>query len=599
MTHHDALKQWLTWDTCDESRKIVLALQAAADEKTIERLFGSRMAFGTAGLRACMGPGTAQMNWLTIIQTAQGLAAYLKAQFSAADLAALGIAIGYDGRHHSQEFAQLTATAMTRSGIKTYLYDRVVPTPYVAFAIRHFKCVSGVMVTASHNPKDDNGFKVYWENGAQIIAPHDKGIAAAILANLEPQPGAWAFSQGDVSPFDEVHKAYFDSFRKQYSPVGRASADRARPEVRFTYSAMHGVGAPFTLEALAACGVPADCVNSVPEQEKPDPDFSTVAFPNPEEGKTSLDLSFRTALATNSTIVLANDPDADRLGVAERSDEDGAWHVFNGNEIGALFGWWAFHTAKLRSADLSRCHFLFSTVSSPILGSIAAKEGLQAQDTLTGFKWMGCLSEELERAGKGEVLLAFEEAIGFMWGNRVYDKDGVTAAGVMADLARYVWAEHGRTLAQQLEQVYKTYGYHFSNNSYVVAREAAAVTAMFKDISTKENGSYPTTVAGANVTGVRDLATGLDTRMPDRKATLPLSASSPIITFYMDNGATFTVRGSGTEPKLKWYSSLVTDDAAGQHQLRLFVRDAVNELIQPEKYAFKRRTEDIEASATF
>lgn len=588
--------QWLAWDRNEETRKEIQDLRDAKNEAKLQTLLGVRMAFGTAGLRARMGAGNSQMNHLTVIQTAQGLAAYMRAQFSAEVLAAQGIVLGFDGRHHSQEFAQLTAAVMKANHIKVYLYDCVVPTPYVPFAIRHFKCVSGVMVTASHNPKWDNGYKVYWNNGAQIVSPHDKGIADAILANLEPQPSSWEFSNGDVNPIDEIHKAYMSSLREQYTPL--AHTNGKRPELHFTYSAMHGVGFRFTRESVALCGVPADCFHSVQEQESPDPEFPTVEFPNPEEGKSSLELSFKTATRTNSQVILANDPDADRLAVAERQPEGLPWRVFNGNEIGTLLGWWAVHHAKLRGDDLDKCYLLSSTVSSPILGSIAKKEGLHFQDTLTGFKWMGGLASQLEQDGSKRVLLAFEEAIGFMWGNRVYDKDGVTAAGVCADMARYLWETEGCTLSEKLTQLYKMYGYHFSYNSYVVAPDPVKMLAALKNIATMENGGYPSALGGVHVAAVRDLSTGLDTRMADRKATLPTSASSPILTFYLENGITFTVRGSGTEPKLKWYTSFVTPDPNGLATLRKVVDTAVKELIQPEKYGFQRRKADIEADSS-
>lgn len=598
MSIKSLVEQWLAWDRNEETRSAIQTLWEAGDEGKLKALLGRRMRFGTAGLRARMGAGNAQMNPLTVIQAAQGLAAHLVSQFSETDLATRGVVVGFDGRHNSLTFAKLTVTAMRARRIRTYLYDRVTPTPFVPFAIRHYRCVGGVMVTASHNPKQDNGYKVYWCNGAQITSPRDKEIAASIEANLEPWEGAWVLGRGDVNPFSEINQAYFGSLRQHYTPLGRAPTDGGRKDLQFAYSAMHGVGYRFARDALMVCGVPAASVHSTKEQEEPDPNFPTVEFPNPEEGKGSLGLALRTAARTGASVVLANDPDADRLAVAEKQPKEGSWHVFTGNEIGALLGWWAVHHARRRGDELDRCYFLSSTVSSPILDSIARKEGLRFRETLTGFKWMGTLAEQLAREGTGRVLLAFEEAIGFMWGDRVFDKDGVTAAGVMADMARYLWAEEGCTLHQKLLSVYQVYGYHFSSNSYVLAPDPAKVLLALRNIATKENGHYPTTVAKAKVKGVRDLSNGLDTRvLPDHKATLPTSPKSPILTFYLDNGVTFTVRGSGTEPKLKWYTSLVTSDPNGQLLLARFVRAAVDELIQPEAYGFQRRRADLPAAS--
>eukprot|EP00796_Vickermania_ingenoplastis_P004391 gene4391-3193_t len=576
------VEQWLAWDKNPETRRAIEKLWEEKNESELTRLLGSRMSFGTAGLRAAMGPGNSQMNSLTIVQTAQGLLHYLKSQFSPEALRERGVVIGFDGRHHSDEFAHITASVMKAGGVKTYCYKNVSPTPFVPFAILHYHCVAGVMVTASHNPKTDNGYKVYWENGAQIVPPHDTGISRAIELNLEPLPDSWQPYNGDISPDDEIFELYFSSLKASYVPLGQGGTRR------FVYSAMHGVGARPTLHSLQAiAGVPADRVAVVKEQEEPDPEFRTVEFPNPEEGKNSLDLSLRLGTAQNCHIILANDPDADRLAVAERQP-DGSWRLFNGNEVGALLGWWAIFHAKKRGDDLSTCVLLSSTVSSCVLNTMAKKDGLQFIDTLTGFKWIGTISQTLEAEKKGKVLFAFEEAIGFMWGTRVFDKDGVTAAAIVADMANYLEVQEGLSLTQKLRSIYQAYGFHFSSNSYVKCYDAAKKAKMFERIQTMNGGSYPSSIAGAGVLHVRDLATGLDTRHADRKASLPVSKSSPLITFYLDNNVVLSVRGSGTEPKIKWYAECVTtDETNGQAALAEFTRRAVEELIQPDENGFE------------
>lgn len=578
------VKQWVAWDRDEKSRSYIQKLWDEKKTDELQRLLGTRMEFGTAGLRAAMGPGNSQMNSLTIVQTAQGLLKYLKAQFSADDLRQRGIVIGFDGRYHSDEFARITAAVMKNGGVHTYCFKNVVPTPFVSFSILHYRCVAGVMVTASHNPKMDNGYKVYWDNAAQIIPPHDAGISAAIMESLEPLESSWEPYNGDVSPDEEIFNLYFKSLRETYTTMGKGGKQK------FVYTAMHGVGAKFALHSLEhIANVPKENILVVREQEKPDPEFSTVEFPNPEEGKNSLDLSIRLGSAQGANVILANDPDADRLAVAERLP-DGTWRLFNGNEIGALLGWWAVFHAKRRGDDLANCVLLSSTVSSCILGTIAKKEGMQFIDTLTGFKWMGSVEHELLAKKKGKPLFAFEEAIGFNWGTRVFDKDGVSAAAVMADMANYVAMNENMSLVQKLDDVYKTYGYHFSSNSYVICHDAAKKTEMFDYIKTKNNGTYPTTVAGAGVLHVRDLSTGLDTRAADKKATLPLSKSSPLITFYLDNNVVLSIRGSGTEPKIKWYSECITSDGVnGQATLVDFTSKAVDELMRPDILGFQRR----------
>lgn len=602
MSLEEKVQQWLSWDRVEASRSYIEKLWKEKKTEELQRLLAARMEFGTAGLRAIMGPGNSQMNSLTIVQTAQGLLQYLQQKFSAEALRERGVVIGFDGRYDSDTYARLTARVMKEGGVRSYGFQRVVPTPFVPFSVLHYRCVAGVMVTASHNPKEYNGYKVYWENGAQIIPPHDAGIAACIEQCLEPRESSWTPYDGDVSPDEEVFHLYFQRLSETYtrmahvSPNGDGAGGVGR---KFVYTAMHGVGAKFTLHSLQQiAGVPASQICVVKEQEQPDPEFRTVKFPNPEEGPNSLAYSTQLGDAEKANVILANDPDADRLCVAERLPEhQGGWRIFNGNETGALLGWWAVVHARHRGDTLSQCVLLSSTVSSCILGTIAKQEGMQFIDTLTGFKWMGSVAQELLAKQKGKPIFAFEEAIGFCWGTNVFDKDGVTAAAVIADMANYVWEKEQRTLVEKLEDIYQTYGYHFSSNSYVTCHDASKKAEMFQYIQTKENGKHPTQIAGVHVRDVRDLSSGLDTRTADKKATLPLSKSSPLITFYLEQGIVLSIRGSGTEPKIKWYSECVTKDPNGQGALKEFTKKAVNELIRPDLLGFTRRPEDMENAA--
>ena len=575
--------EWLRQDRCEATRSEVTALVEAENWDRLTQLMSTRMEFGTAGLRAEMGAGFSRMNELTIVQTAQGFSKYLREQWSPEDLAQRGVVLGFDARHQSHRFAKLSAHVLLGAGIKVRLYRQICPTPFVPFAIKQYSCVAGVMVTASHNPKQDNGYKVYWANGAQIISPHDKGIAAAIEASLEVSDSTWLATgsepAGVIDAFDEINDLYFASLGKEVAPVNAA--------FNLVYTAMHGVGTEFIQKALASISFPASQLFLVEKQCTPDPEFPTVAFPNPEEGKSALDLSFSTANANNANVILANDPDADRLAVAEKVD--GTWRVFTGNEIGALLGWWCLQKEKKQSSDFSRCLMLASTVSSSILGSMAKKEGFQFQETLTGFKWMGSWSERRMREDGLKVLFAFEEAIGFMCGTRVLDKDGVTAAAVLCELLAFL---NGKTLSSQLEAIFAEYGYHESSNSYVVSRDTQKTNEMFQSMRTGGSGvnGYPATVAGAKVISIRDLTTGFDSTKDDKKAVLPTSKSSNMITFGLDNGVTITIRGSGTEPKIKWYSERISATKPEPHSLDKFTQAAVDELMRPEVYGFKARS---------
>nr|CAJ2472244.1 unnamed protein product [Leishmania braziliensis] len=581
------VQQWLAWDRDPTTRQVIESLAAKKETAELRRRLERRMKFDTAGLRSTMGAGNAYMNSLTVLQTAQGLAAYMKQQFSPTELLR-GIVIGYDGRHHSRKFGEITATVMHQQGIKTYLYAHCVPTPFVPYGIRFLKALAGVMVTASHNPKEYNGLKVYWTNGAQIVAPLDASIAAFIKASRTPLESSWApFTATDhVDPYDAVFEDYFATLRSSYVPASDASA------VRFTFTAMHGVGTRFTTYGLQhVLGLPASHLSVVAEQAEPNPDFPTVRFPNPEEGRSAFALSFATAERHGASVVLANDPDADRLGVAERLSDGEGWHVLTGNEIGALLGWWAMERARWKGIALDHCLLMSTVVSSCILKTMTLKEGAQYSETLTGFKFIGNKAME-RRAREGlQTLFAYEEAIGFMWGDRVMDKDGVTAAVVVADLACYLRKERHCSLLEHLQSLYRQYGYHFTYNSYVTTDDPAKIALLLQSIRTAVSGKYPTHVAGRPVTRVVDFAAQVDTAAPLGRPSL---GKTSMITLHVDGGMQITIRGSGTEPKIKWYAELVTKDAAGQQMLNAFVVKAIHQLMQPHKFDLFMRSEDAE-----
>nr|CAD7592928.1 unnamed protein product [Timema genevievae] len=603
------ISQWLEWDKVTMVQGVTLTIHWTTDdgqignEKTrqeiqslvdnmniseLDAMFESRLTFGTAGIRGAMGPGPSNMNDLVIIQTTQGLVTYL--QEACTESVLRGVAIGYDGRYNSKRFAELTTAIILNRGIPVYLFSRVCPTPFIPYTVTHFNLSAGIMITASHNPKEDNGYKVYWQNGSQIIPPHDKNIQKSIVEQLTPWETSWDTSILLTSnllkdPYSEVWDAYFDHLRGTvvYPMVN------VRSPLKFTYTAMHGVGYPYMKEAFAV--VHLQPFLAVSEQRDPDPEFPTVKFPNPEEGKSALDLAIKTADTGGSTVILANDPDADRLAVAEKNVENKSWKVFTGNELGALLGWWSFHCFKNKTkADLDNVYMLASTVSSKILKSMAAIEGFNFIETLTGFKWMGNETVNLLSQGK-TVLFAFEEAIGFMYGTAVLDKDGISAGAKMAELACYL-QDIGITLSDKLADIYKTYGHHISKNSYYFCYNQEVIKQLFDRLRTFSGtaNTYPTSILNGKyrITSVRDLTTGYDSNQHDKKAILPTSKSSQMITFTFNNGLVVTLRTSGTEPKIKYYTELC---AAPEEQnvdylrevLKEMVDAIVEEFLQPEK----------------
>eukprot|EP00656_Telonema_subtile_P003640 TRINITY_DN11658_c0_g1_i2.p1 TRINITY_DN11658_c0_g1~~TRINITY_DN11658_c0_g1_i2.p1 ORF type:complete len:476 (-),score=151.16 TRINITY_DN11658_c0_g1_i2:481-1908(-) len=436
--------QWQAWDP----NPLTAAALAAAEDPSA--LLATRLAFGTAGLRGPMAPGTNAMNDLMVIQTTQGLAKYLLAHFGPAPEGSKHqVVIGYDHRCaeqwglSSERFARLTAAVLTEAGLEPLVLDGLVPTPLVAFATKKLeRCVAGVMVTASHNPAADNGYKVYWNQGVQFTPPHDAGIAAEILAQLEP----WAvYSPEGV----QLATAFTAEIAEQYYGEMKASLCRGIPSeapLKVLYTAMHGVGLPWVQRAFAQFELPAMLLEE--SQCAPDASFATVAFPNPEE-KGALDRAMATGTKEGAHLIIANDPDADRLAVAE-AEEGGGWRVFTGNEIGALLAHWMLMSCK---TERSKIAMLASTVSSKMLGAIAKAEGCKFEDTLTGFKWLGRRADELRAEGY-DVVFAYEEAIGFACGDLISDKDGVSAAAVFTEMAAQEY-NAGRTVSSLLQSLYR------------------------------------------------------------------------------------------------------------------------------------------------
>ncbi|BGP12039.1 hypothetical protein JCM10049v2_007959 [Rhodotorula toruloides] len=546
-----------------ETRAEVENLVNAGDFAELEKRFARRIAFGTAGLRGPMQTGPSAINDLVILQASQGLAKYAEQSIEGAK--EKGIVVGHDHRHNSVQFARLTAGVFRRRGWRVYELDGLVHTPMVPFSVKQLGAAVGVMITASHNPARDNGYKVYWSNAIQIIPPHDSGIAAAILESLDVDEGAWDPPK-DATGWDGTHelvKQYMDMVKQ----LSTNASTNASSSLLFTYTAMHGVGLPFALDALSAFGFSRDRVSIVKEQAQPDPDFPTVKFPNPEE-KGALDLAIAHADKVGSTLVLANDPDADRFCAAEKVQ--GKWTIFTGDQIGALLGSYALERYRQTGAPIEKLAMCASTVSSKMLRSMARKEGFRFEETLTGFKWIGNELQALEDQGFAPWF-AYEEAIGFANGTSIKDKDGVTALALFAEMAATL-ARFGKPLTVHLDSLYYEYGFHATLNSYFICRDSAKTNRIFStlrfgnpsiDSSTASPASLslPTHLGGFRLTSLRDLTVGYDsTNPPTYEPKLPVDRSAHMISFSLgetESGdgveVVGTVRTSGTEPKIKYY----------------------------------------------
>ncbi|WP_251094669.1 phospho-sugar mutase [Streptomyces sp. Caat 7-52] len=519
---HDDLiaraEAWLAEDPDQETRDELARLIDAGDVEELSARFSGTLQFGTAGLRGELGAGPMRMNRGVVIRAAAGLAAYLKKNGTPHGAAGAGlVVIGYDARHKSADFARDTAAVMTGAGLRAAVLPRPLPTPVLAFAIRHLGAVAGVEVTASHNPPRDNGYKVYLGDGSQIVPPADAGIAAEIDAivslNDVPRPdGGWEILDDTVL---DAYLARTDAVLAEDSPR----------TARTVYTAMHGVGKDVLFAAFARAGFPEPVL--VAEQADPDPDFPTVAFPNPEEPG-AMDLAFAAARATDPDLVIANDPDADRCAVAVK--DGGDWRMLRGDEVGALLG---AHLVR-RGA---RGTFAESIVSSSLLGRIARKAGLPYEETLTGFKWI---------ARVDGLRYGYEEALGYCVDPEgVRDKDGITAALLITELAS-VLKEEGRTLLDLLDDLAVEHGLHATDQLSVRVKDLSLIA----DAMRRLREQPPTRLAGLAVTRAEDLNRGTDTLPPTDGLRYTL------------DGARVIVRPSGTEPKLKCYLEVVVPVSA-------------------------------------
>ncbi|MFF1485549.1 phospho-sugar mutase [Streptomyces sp. NPDC058319] len=511
---HDDLiaraKAWLAEDPDPDTRDELAALLDAGNHAELTARFSGTLQFGTAGLRGELGAGPQRMNRSVVIRAAAGLAAYLKKQGHTDGL----VVIGYDARHKSADFARDTAAVMTGAGLRAAVLPRPLPTPVLAFAIRHLGAVAGVEVTASHNPPRDNGYKVYLGDGSQIVPPADAEIAAEIDAittlSAVPRPDSGWDTLGD-----DVLDAYLARTDAVLAPGSPRTA-------RTVYTAMHGVGKETLLAAFARAGFPEPVL--VTEQADPDPDFPTVAFPNPEEPG-AMDLAFATARTTEPgpDLIIANDPDADRCAAAVKDGND--WRMLRGDEVGALL---AAHLVA-RGAHGT---FAESIVSSSLLGRIARKAGQPYEETLTGFKWIARVEG---------LRYGYEEALGYCVDpDGVRDKDGITAALLITELASQL-KEQGRTLLDLLDDLAVEHGLHATDQLSVRVEDLSLIA----DAMRRLREQPPTGLAGLPVTRAEDLTQGTETLPPTDGLRYTL------------DGARVIVRPSGTEPKLKCYLEVV------------------------------------------
>ncbi|ATB27924.1 phospho-sugar mutase [Melittangium boletus] len=537
----DRAEAWLRADPDADTVAELREVLARGDLADLADRFAADLEFGTAGMRGVLGAGSNRMNRAVVRRTSAGLARYLKA--TVPDVTRRGVVVGRDGRRLSAEFAEDTASVLAAEGIPAHVFPGLVPTPLVAFATLHLGAAAGVIVTASHNPPEYNGYKVYWGNGAQIIPPHDKGIAAEIARvgpadQLRLLPPDAARAQGlwtDLT--DAIGEAYLEAISR-LRVHGRGS-----DALRIVYTAMHGVGGVWMERALARAGFRH--VHPVAEQHQTDGTFPTVRFPNPEEPG-AMDLSIATARRVDADLVLAHDPDADRLAVMVRGEE-GALRMLTGNEVGVLLG----HYLLAEGRGDGRTPYVVTTiVSSTQLGDIASQLGAAYDEVLTGFKWIANRAIARERDEGVRFVFGYEEAIGYCVGTATRDKDGIGAALVFADLA--AWCEaNGKTVLGYLEEIQRVYGLYVSGQRNFTFPGAEGVQTMAR-IMESMRGAFPERLGDWRVTRILDYLPG---------GKLP---PSNVLAFEVEGGGRVTARPSGTEPKIKYYFELKETLAPGE-----------------------------------
>ena len=569
-------EQWLDEKYDQETRAKVKEMIQNEDPTELIDAFYKDLEFGTGGLRGIMGVGSNRMNKYTVGAATQGLANYLKKEFAARK--EIKVVIGHDCRNNSRFFAETVANIFSANGIKAYLFEDLRPTPEISFAIRELKCQSGVILTASHNPKEYNGYKAYWEDGAQIVGPHDKNIIEEVRKITDVN--AIRFD-GDHSLVEilgsEMDKKFID---KVASLSLNPDIIQRQKDMKIVFSPIHGTTVKILPAALKQIGF--ENIIHVPEQDVVSGDFPTVVSPNPEE-PAALEMAIAKAEETNADLVVATDPDGDRLGVAVR-DETGKFILLNGNQTAILLTWYMLNQWKEKGRLTGNEFTVKTIVTSEMIKTIADSTGVECFDTFTGFKWIASIIREWE--GKKKYICGGEESYGFLPGDYVRDKDSVGAVVMITEIAAMA-KDQGKSLFELLLDIYIKYGFSQEKMKYIV-RKGKSGAEEIQAIMKKFRETPPAQLGGSNVTLVKDYLS-LKAKNPITGAVSDISdkpATSNVLQFFTEDGYKVSVRPSGTEPKIKFYFE-VKD--------KLNSRDEFNIVTEKAQKKIDRIMEDMEA----
>ena len=547
MDYKEVYEQWLSNPYFDEATKEELK-NIAEDDNEIKERFYMDLEFGTAGLRGIIGAGTNRMNIYVVRRATQGLANYI----AKVDKKSQGVAIAYDSRHMSPEFAEEAALCLAANGIKAYIFESLRPTPELSFAVRHLGCVAGINVTASHNPPEYNGYKVYWEDGAQITPPHDSGIMGEVKSisdwnTVKTMDKAEAEKAGLFQVIGkEVDDAYMAELKKQVLHMDAIKAEGKNLKV--VYTPLHGTGNIPARRILKELGF--ENVYVVKEQELPDGDFPTVSYPNPEAAE-AFELGLKLAKEVDADLVLATDPDADRLGVRVK-DKNGEYHDLTGNMSGCLLANYEISQKKAINGSLPEDGALIKTnVTTNLADAIAKGYGVKLIEVLTGFKFIGQQILGFEQSGKGSYLFGFEESYGCLIGTYARDKDAIVATMALCEAAAY-YKTQGKTLWDAMIEMYEQFGYYKDAIQSVTMKGIEGLQKI-QEIMNSLRQNPPAEFAGHKVVAVRDYKADTITDVITGAVKPTGLPNSNVLYYELTDDAWVCVRPSGTEPKVKFY----------------------------------------------
>ena len=547
MDYKEVYQEWLESPYFDEETKAELR-GIAGDDKEIKERFYAELEFGTAGLRGIIGAGTNRMNVYTVRKATQGLANYI----ASVNAQARGVAIAYDSRRMSPEFADVAALCLAANGIKAYVFESLRPTPELSFAVRTLHCIAGINITASHNPPEYNGYKVYWEDGAQITPPHDTGIMAEVkavtdYAKVYTMEKKEAEEKGLYQVIGkDIDDPYIEALKSQV--IHQDAIDAEKDQLKIVYSPLHGTGNIPARRVLKELGFTN--VHVVKEQELPDGNFPTVSYPNPEADE-AFTLGLKLAKEIDADLVLATDPDADRLGVRVK-DKDGIYHTLTGNMSGCLLEEYELSQRKAVAGKLPEDGAVVSTiVTTNMAGAIARAYGLRFIEVLTGFKYIGQQILGFEESGKGTYLFGFEESYGCLIGTHARDKDAIVATMALCEAAAY-YKTQGKTLWDAMIDMYEKYGYYKDDIQSITLKGIEGLEKIQSILETLRKNP-PAKIGGYQVTSARDYKLDTVRNMATGEITETGLPKSNVLYYDLTDDAWLCVRPSGTEPKVKFY----------------------------------------------